>query len=246
MDVTETPITAKLSTNTLVYKLARIYFVIAVPLLLTLISVRLVMSPAFLSFEYNRPGFPEDRYGLTREERLEYAPYAVSYLLNSADISYLGDLTFPNGTPLYNDRELRHMVDVKNVTRSAFLLLTGGGILSIIFAILLIRSISLRPALFQGLRIGSLLTLTIISVIVIMAVIMWDIFFTTFHQLFFEDGTWRFYYSDTLIRLFPEQFWFDASLAIGILTTLGALLILLVTWLWDKHGYKMAHHRDWR
>lgn len=35
------------------------------------------------------------------------------------DISYLGDLKFENGSPLYNERELTHMADVKNVVRGA-------------------------------------------------------------------------------------------------------------------------------
>jgi hypothetical protein len=32
-----------------------------------------------------------------------------------------------------------------------------------------------------------------------------------------------------LIRLYPQQFWFDISLVIGGLTTLGAIIILLVS-----------------
>ena len=47
---------------------------------------------------------------------------------------------------------------------------------------------------------------------------------------FFEDGTWQFYYTDTLIRLYPEQFWFDASLTVGIMTTLTALIVGVWSW----------------
>jgi len=40
------------------------------------------------------PYFPADEYGFTKEDRLKWAPFALDYLVNSADISYLGDLTF--------------------------------------------------------------------------------------------------------------------------------------------------------
>ncbi|MBC8099255.1 MAG: DUF1461 domain-containing protein, partial [Armatimonadetes bacterium] len=85
-----------------------------------------------------------------------------------------------------------------------------------------------RSALATALLRGGLLTVGGVVVIVLGVIIAWDSFFTTFHQLFFQDGTWIFYYSDTLIRLFPEQFWFDAALLIGGLTVGGALLLIVI------------------
>jgi len=37
-------------------------------------------------------GIPADRYGFTLEERLKYSKVAIQYLVNDADISYLGEL----------------------------------------------------------------------------------------------------------------------------------------------------------
>ncbi len=210
----------------------RILLIIGVPILLTLINVRLVMTPAFLSFEYNRPDFPADFYGLTREERLAYAPYAINYLLNAEDISYLGDLEFPDGTPMFNTRELRHMRDVKLVTQYAYGFAVLLGVVVIAAVLALWRSPQTRPHLRQALITASLLTLGIIFAIVVVALLNWNFFFTGFHKLFFENDTWYFAYSDTLIRLFPEQFWFDASLLVGGLSVLEALVILVITWRW--------------
>jgi integral membrane protein (TIGR01906 family) len=205
-------------------RLAHLIITISVPILLTLLSVRLVMTPLFLQFEYNRPGFPDDIYGLTKAERLEYAPYALDYLINGEPISYLAELEFPNGTPLFNGREMRHMQDVQTVTQMAFALLIANGITFVAISTWLWH----KQRLFQAIRDGSLLTLSMIGAIVVVAVVAWDTFFTSFHRLFFESGTWRFAYSDTLIRLFPEQFWFDAALMIGGLTGLEALLLLVM------------------
>lgn len=209
--------------------IARVYLMVIFPVLLVLISARLVMSEVFLQFEYNRPGFPEDYYGMTREQRLHYAPFAVAYLLNGEGIDFLANLKFPDGEPLFNARELRHMQDVKTVTQIAFAVAVVSGLLALASAVYLYsRSrTALRKSLFQG----SILTLAIVAAIIIVAILNWNYFFTLFHTLFFESGTWYFLYSDSLIRLFPEQFWFDAALTIGAFTVLGALVTLLAVWI---------------
>ena len=210
--------------------LIQIYLLIAVPALLTLFSARLVMTTSFLEFEYNRNGFPDDLYGFTRDERLHYATNAIDYLFNDSGISYLGDLTFPDGFRLYTNGELDHMEDVKVVTTRAFQLLAAGSGFTAMLGLGLWRSKDRRRVLRQGLFLGGAVTLGIIGSVIVAAIVSWDFFFTTFHQLFFESGTWRFAYSDTLIRLFPQQFWFDAALTVGILTAAGAFIILGFTW----------------
>src|SRR5512135_3402035 len=94
---------------------------LAVPLALIGLAVRLVLIPAFVQVEYHVPGFPPDDYGFTTQERIHWATYAWNYLVNSSDISYLGDLKFDDGSPLYNERELSHMHDVKGVIQRTFL-----------------------------------------------------------------------------------------------------------------------------
>jgi integral membrane protein (TIGR01906 family) len=211
-----------------------IYLTLAVPILLALAGVRLVMSPAFLYFEYTRPDFPEDIYGFTQADRLQYAPYALNYLLNGEDIDYLSSLRFPTGGSLYNANELRHMRDVKVITQYAYLFGTAILLGTLLAIVTLGCRKDSQPDLRRGIMNGSVLTLGIIVTIVAMAVISWDTFFTAFHTLFFESGTWRFAYSDTLIRLFPEQFWFDAALTIGVIMTLGAGTLWLALWRWGQ------------
>jgi integral membrane protein (TIGR01906 family) len=234
MDNTENVIHFEVQTSRsrrLVFGFSQLFLTIMIPLLLTLASVRVVMSPLFLQIEYNRPGFPEDIYGFTKQDRLELAPYAVNYLIYNHDLSYLADMTFPGGErPLYTRSELRHMHDVQVVTQIAFRLLFLGAIATALTGIALWRSgrsgrLTLQQATFNG----AILTLSTIALIVLFAITAWDFFFTAFHELFFEPGTWRFAYSDTLIRLFPEQFWFDASLTIGGLTVAGAVILLFIS-----------------
>ncbi len=207
-------------------RLGQIILTLLTPPLLVLVAVRLVMSPVFLHIEYTRPGFPVDPYGLTTDERLYYAPKALDYLIYNQPLDALRDLTFDDGSPLYTERELVHMHDVQVVTQYAFIGALAGGALFILTALLLARAGA--QALGRALHSGGLFTLVIIISIIIFSIAAWDRFFVLFHTLFFADGTWMFPYSDTLIRLFPEQFWFDAAIAIGGLSAIGALLLLLI------------------
>jgi integral membrane protein (TIGR01906 family) len=198
-----------------------------IPLALIGTALRILLSPFFFNIEYRMPYFPADEYGFTQQDRLRWAPFAVDYLINNADISYLGDLKFENGSPLYNERELTHMADVKNVVRGA---LNVWYISLAIFALLAI--LAWRGdwvyEFINGLRrggmwmIGLAVSLGLIAGIgiAISPNVFWQ-FFTFFHSIFFEGDSWLFYYSDTLIRLFPIRFWQDAFLWAAILALGG-------------------------
>lgn len=221
--------------------------VVSIPVLLTVGAVRLVMSETFLVWEYNRPNFPADFYGFTKDERLQYAPASIRYLLENHERSYLEALRLPrervpvevciiapednNLCYMFNERERQHMYDVQVVTQNTYRLGLLTGIISLIAALYLIKIE--RSLLITALRNGSLLTLSTIFTIILLSLTAWDVFFTGFHQIFFEGDSWLFRYSDTLIRLFPEQFWFDAALTIGILVTLSAIVILAVAQFWS-------------
>jgi integral membrane protein (TIGR01906 family) len=212
----------------------RTFVTLALPVFLVLTGVRLVSTQAFLKIEYNRPGFPEDRYGFTKQDRLKYAPYAVQYLFNDAGISYLGDLTFENGLPLYGPRELRHMQDVKTVMQAALKLYIGVGIALAVAILVLAWKRDTHWALRRGLSEGGILTIFLVVALVVMIFASWNSFFDNFHRIFFKGDSWEFSNSDTLIRLFPQQFWFDAAMSIGFFTVLGALVAVVGVWFWER------------
>ncbi|MBX3082213.1 MAG: TIGR01906 family membrane protein [Anaerolineae bacterium] len=206
--------------------------IVLVPVLLVLGSIRLLLTETYLNLEYNKPDFPADTYGFTLQDRLYFAPYAVQYLLNGAEVSYIGDLKFSDGSPLYNDRELEHMVDVKKVIQGAMWALLGAALVFTLLSVWLFRSPEGRLVWRNGL-IGGATTLLIAFVgLIIYLLLDWDNFFDSFHNLFFAQGTWTFSYSDTLIRLFPIRFWQDAAITVGLVSAISAILILIAAWRW--------------
>lgn len=206
---------------------------VLVLIFLLLTGVRLLLTDAFVRLEYNMPGFPEDRYGMTKAERLEYAPIALEFLLNGADESFLGDLTFPDGTPLYNERELSHMVDVQVLTVQ-FLKVwyVGMGLLALLGVWAYLGKWLREFA--QMLSNAGLVTIVVLGTLILLLALSFDFVFVNFHRVFFEGDSWLFLYSDTLIRLFPERFWMDAFILVGVFTLLSGLGLWLGLRRWLK------------
>ncbi|MFA5874593.1 MAG: TIGR01906 family membrane protein [Anaerolineales bacterium] len=209
--------------RTLQKVLAR-FVTLLLPVALTFLGVRLLLTHTFPEIEYRTPGFPADEYGFTLQDRLQWSRISIDYLLNDADISFLSDLTFPEGVPLFNGRELSHMQDVKNVVQPV--LWVGYGVWFLALGLgLWARFGGWWPEYVRGVWRGGWLTVGLVAVIGIFAGISFWQFFTVFHELFFTGDSWQFLYSDTLIRLFPMRFWQDAFLFAGALDVLGGLAL---------------------
>jgi integral membrane protein (TIGR01906 family) len=221
----------------ILYKICSWLIALLLPVVIVLSVVRLVINPWYLVFEYHTPGFPADPYGFTLEDRLKYGTLAVDYLINSADISFLGDLRFPPGqeapppscqymtdcTHLYNERELEHMLDVKNVVQASMRVLEISALLLVLFLLWAWRGKWMKEYL-KGLQRSGVLTLIFIGLIILFVLVAFNYLFVIFHEIFFRAGSWMFFYSDTLIRLFPERFWQDTFLVVGGLTAVLGLL----------------------
>jgi len=200
---------------------------IFIPYLLLMTGVRLVMTPAFPAMEYKRAGFPQDPYGFTIQERTKWSDYAVSYLTNDAGIEYLENLQDLTGQKMFAPDELTHMEDVKEVvtiSSTVWYVLGGVSIAILLWFVIMRQWDSIRKA-FNA---GGWITVGLLSALLVFLAVSFDQLFVYFHRLFFEDGTWTFSQSSTLIRLFPFEFWRDAFLlAIGFALLVGVLFVIL-------------------
>jgi integral membrane protein (TIGR01906 family) len=215
-------------------RVMQVLLAIFFPVVVLIAAVRFVASPVFLWIEYHRPGFPADQYGFTTDDRLTYGSAGMDYLFNAAPPRYLGDLQH-QGAALFTDSEVAHMADVKLVmliTMGVGLLL---GLLCILFMAALSRTAKggIRRALFAG----SVWMLVVLIALAVLAVLGWQQFFAAFHGLFFADGTWTFLASDSLIRLYPNQFWIDAGASVAALVLVTLVVTLVCTWPTRRRRY---------
>jgi integral membrane protein (TIGR01906 family) len=227
--------------------------VLAMPFFLGLGVVLLVIGNGerYVRYEYGKAAFPPDlnRFSdeeqailglqpFSREEREALALVAVGYLQRPEPaedvIALLEEQELPGtGRPLYNAAEISHMVDVKNVVDGLRRLWWVSAALVVGASLLLLwrgRARLAARAIFHG----GIATTGVLLFIALFILLVWDVFFVQFHELLFPPGSWTFNYSDSLIRLFPEMFWFDIGVLISVGALAAGLLATLAGWLWQR------------
>jgi integral membrane protein (TIGR01906 family) len=214
-------------------RVCAILLILCLPWFLALTSLLPLLSPAFLAFQYARSDVPPSTK-FSPQERQEYAEAAAHYLVSREGIEYLADLTGPDGSALFNERELTHMVDVKVLLGKAMTLNLALALLLLASAGILLASKETRDRTPGYLLAGSLVapTLAITALVVVPLQFQW--FFVEFHHVFFEGETWLFPRSDTLIQLFPEQFWFNALQAWLLLVVAESVVLAIAAYVWRR------------
>lgn len=190
---------------------------VVVPPFLVLTNVNVFMSPQFVYYEYGKSDFPPSSR-FDPATRSKYAVETVQYTrgeLNDAELKSLG---------VYNERELAHMRDVQDLTRSALMLdytlaaLIGLGVLAL-------WRMGLFAVARRGVFNGAVLTLAIFGALGLFALVAFNAFFVAFHRVFFVGDSWMFAYTDSLIQFYPEPLWVDASLGIVNFTVVEAIVL---------------------
>ncbi|HEY75596.1 MAG TPA: TIGR01906 family membrane protein [Thermoflexia bacterium] len=215
-------------------KLAHFLIVLTLPLVFLAVSLRAVTGHWLVRWEYGKPDFPPDPYGLTTDERIRLASVCVDYLTTGAGIDLLADLRLSGGEAAFNERELAHMVDVKRV----FWSILWAGVVAGAVVVGGTAALAARPATHPraptALMGGSILTLAILVGVGGLMLTQWNVFFTGFHELLFPPGSWTFPTSDTLIRLFPERFWMDVGMTVVGMIVVQAVIVGVGAFLWQR------------
>lgn len=206
------------------YRALRAVVLVCAPLFIVLSNLYVVVTPAFIRFEYTQR-IPEPEL-YTQAERLALANATIHYLRSGEPAGYLGGLQV-RGTPVYNEREISHLVDVKVVMRSAFWVHAITGVLLVLAFAAAWRLPVEQRGLTLAIAHGCLGFLVLVMALSLFAYTNFQTFFYLFHRLFFQGDTWLFSPYDTLIQLFPLQLWIDATFAI-ILLALGEILTVTI------------------
>ncbi|MBN1922889.1 MAG: TIGR01906 family membrane protein [Anaerolineae bacterium] len=204
----------------------RALIVLSTLIILVLGAVRATTLPWFPRWAYARAGFPPESYGMAPAERLNLAQACITFLNLPHDRTLLSSLRLSDGSVAFNERELQHMDDVKVVYDR----LTTGALLAAVMALCAawaLRRRGERAAIWGALSDGGLLTLVLLVLLGGLMALAWETFFVGLHGIFFKPDTWRFYYTDTLIRLFPEMFWQLAGTIVVVIVVVTAFVLAL-------------------
>lgn len=208
------------------HRFLRILIVVATLLVLVMGAVRATTLAWFPRWAYMRVNFPADSYGMAPQERLALAEACIAFLNLPHDRSLLSSLRLIDGELAFNERELQHMDDVKVVVDQLTIWAAFAFVVGAVAAWALHRR-GERAAIWGSLSDGGLSTLMALVFLGLLMAVAWDSFFVGLHGIFFAPDTWRFYYTDTLIRLFPEMFWQLAGLVVVSMVLAAAFSLAL-------------------
>jgi hypothetical protein len=181
-------------------------------------SILPFLTPAYVRVE-------QDRAGVSIEGS---APGDLDRIASSL----LGDLFLwqgdfgvtAGGSPVLNDRERGHMRDVRGVF-AGFEILVLVSVVVLVAAFRRARDPVARAATWRAVGSGARGLAIGLVVVGALAILAFDAAFEVFHRLFFSAGTYTFDpRTDHLVQLFPEQFWSDTTVAVGVIA-LGAAIL---------------------
>ena len=195
-------------------------FGIALPVFLIAGNVEYVTGSDWLySYNWWRNGI-DDTTGITVGELNRGADQIKDYFENDEEFLDLRVNLRDQEVSLYSEREVRHMVDVKGLMKgvSNTVLITGLTALVIAIAGLIYMRAQFWGYLQRTLRWSALGSGLIVGVLGIAILIDFDFVFTQFHFISFANDLWQLNpYTDYLLIMFPQQFFFEATLMIAVM-----------------------------
>ncbi len=201
-------------------------FGLAMALLVLLTGPLLLFNPWFVSFEQGRNDVPQ----LLATTQAQVDRVTSSMLCDLVICS--GDFGegIADGPPLLTSAERSHMRDVGHLVRLLVLVWIGALVVAVAGAIVLRRERHRmgRALLTAGAAVGSLAV-----VLAAFFAIDFEQAFLDFHAVFFPEGNFLFGPDSNLLRLFPQNFWFEVALTAGMAIILSGLVVMTVGWrLW--------------
>ncbi len=209
--------------------------IIGIPPFLVLANLYIFLTPQYVDYEYSKPGFPQaDRFN--DADRRYNSVESLEYVVGNRTLEQF------NALGVYNEREIKHMVDVRELIAKVRVFHVVDGVILVIALVTLAWQPATRTLAARGLSSGGVLTLALFGAVGLFAAIGFDTFFTAFHRVFFEGDSWLFLTTDSLIQFYPLPFWFDTSIALVGLTSVEAIIIGALGWVWQK---REGSHSPW-
>jgi len=207
---------------------AKWLFILCLPILLLTASIGWAVNSHWL-YEYGFEKYNVSQTtGLAQSELEKAATGLISYF-NSGE-EYISLTVMKDGEPfeLFNQREVAHLRDVKGLIWLDYWVLLGTLIYTLGYAGVSLFWQRRRHwrRLTWGVVGGSGITLALMLAMGLGILLNFDQLFWQFHLLSFTNELWQLDPAkDYLIMLFPQGFWYDASIFCA-LATVGLAIIL--------------------
>jgi integral membrane protein (TIGR01906 family) len=179
----------------------------ATAVVLVALAVVPFLNPAWVAFEQQRA------------EAAAWTGFTPAELRTATD-AILADLVLGppdfdaevRGAPVLTERERGHMRDVRGV-------FGGLAVVALVAALGIVLAWRISRgarAFWRGVRAGAAALAVGVLAIGIVGLVAFDLAFELFHRLLFAGNYTFDPATERLVQLFPQRFWFDTSIAVGI------------------------------
>ncbi|MFT4304507.1 MAG: TIGR01906 family membrane protein [Candidatus Woesearchaeota archaeon] len=197
----------------------KILYIIAI---INLFNIIIIAPLYFISFNENYYFNYFEKYDLydNINANKEQIQGNFSQVLNyvKGDINYIG-------IGIFNEREILHLKDVKNLFYFGKLLLAIHA-----FLLIIIFSYLNKQLIFDILKKSSIFCLSFLSLVTLYSLIDFTTTFIIFHEILFTNDLWILsYQTDNLIRILPEELFFELGLKWFALSGFFSLSIYLIS-----------------
>ena len=206
-------------------------FVVAVPVFLVTGSI----TWAFNNIGLYEDGFEKYRIawasGITGEDLRQVALDLRSYFNSGDEPLQVRTRIFGTERDLFNEKEVLHMYDVKRLIWGVYgaFAVSAAVILAITTARFAMHRRRFVPILARWTLWGGGLTVGLLVAFGLVATVGFDALFLLFHRVSFANEFWQLDpRTDYLVLLFPQGFWFDATMWAALRALAGGVLLAAV------------------
>jgi len=211
-------------------------FIALVPVFLITANVRLVINlPALYSYGYDRYEGEITRYmNIERDDYIDGSRQIREYFNNDAEELDVRVVVGGILRSIYSEREVLHMSDVKDLVRGVYRLGELSAIYLFAFAVAGMFFEPWRRSLRRTawhMAMGGAVTLGLVVLVGLGTLAGFERLFLAFHEVSFSNDLWQLNpRTDYLIAMFPEGFFFDATILIAVLVIVQSTVLVAPRW----------------
>lgn len=208
--------------------LATVAFVMAIPVALVVTNARWAINEMRLYQDGFRRYDISRKTGISFEDLSQVGRSIIRYFNSPQEPLQVTVSVGGVQRELFNAKEVSHMADVKRLVRRVYGIQYWA--LAYIALYILVRALRSRGGVLQSLAsqvlVGSLLTVALLVILSLAVLLAFDRLFYFFHLVSFNNFLWMLDPSqDYLIMIFPQGFFFEATMVIALAVAIeGALL----------------------
>ena len=207
------------------------------PATLMVIAVPVFLVTGSLTWAFNNTGLYEAGFekhriarasGITSDDLRQVALDLRTYFNSSDEPLAVRTRIFGKERELFNEREVHHMRDVKRLLWGVYaaFAVSAVGLAGLIGSGYYRERRNFTPTLGRRVLWGGGLTVGLLVLFGLVAAVGFDALFLLFHRVSFANDFWKLDpRTDYLVLLFPQGFWFDATMWVALRALAGGLVL---------------------